>query len=300
MRRGDAPSGDHRGPRIVGPVAADEAPVTPFSAGALELLADADRPGGWLLLLDRIRQSYVDLDHPTYLDFEYVQAFADVLDAMPAGPLAVTHVGGGGCTLVRYVAATRPGSPQIVLEPDEAVTALVRTRLPFARGTRVRIRPVDGRAGVAALGSGSADVVVVDAFVGGRVPADLTTTEFVADVRRVLRPDGIVLMNIADGPPGSYARRVVATVGSAFAHACVIGDAAVLKRRRFGNLVVAGRGGLPLPVEGIVASASRAAFPRRVLAGAELDQWVAGAERLDDAGAMRSPAPPDEAWRVGG
>ena len=47
-----------------------------------------------------------------------MQAFADVLDALPAGPLAVTHVGGGGCTLARYLAATRPGSSQIVLEPD--------------------------------------------------------------------------------------------------------------------------------------------------------------------------------------
>ena len=61
----------------------------------VELLADIDRPGGWLLLMDRIRQSYVDLDDPSYLDFEYVQAFADVIDALPAGPLAVTHVGKG-------------------------------------------------------------------------------------------------------------------------------------------------------------------------------------------------------------
>ena len=107
--------------------------------GVAELLADADRPGGWLLLLDRIRQSYVDLDDPSYLDFEYVQAFADVLDALPPGPLAVTHVGGGGCTMARYVAATRPGSPQIVLEPDAAPDGTrarpARLPLPLARGT---------------------------------------------------------------------------------------------------------------------------------------------------------------------
>src|SRR5690349_20604044 len=109
--------------------------------GRVELLADADRPGGWLLTIDWIRQSYVDLDDPTYLDFENVHAFADVLDALPAGPLAVTHVGGAGCTLARYVAATRPVSPQIGLEPDTAVTELVRARLPLPRGHRIRIRP---------------------------------------------------------------------------------------------------------------------------------------------------------------
>ncbi len=81
-----------------------------FRSGEVELLADADRPGGWLLLTDRIRQSYVDLDDPTYLDFEYVQAFADVIELLPDGPLTMTHVGGAGCTLARYVAARRPGS----------------------------------------------------------------------------------------------------------------------------------------------------------------------------------------------
>ena len=116
---------------MAGPVRIDT-PGEPYHGGQIELLADADRPGGWLLLVDRIRQSYVDLDDPTYLDFEYVQAFADVLGQLPPGPLAVTHVGGGAGTLARYVAATRPRSPQIVLEPDAALTATVRARLPFS------------------------------------------------------------------------------------------------------------------------------------------------------------------------
>ncbi|HLY33857.1 MAG TPA: fused MFS/spermidine synthase, partial [Jatrophihabitantaceae bacterium] len=205
-----------------------------FSSGSAELLADLDRPGGWLLLLDRIRQSYVDLDDPTYLDFEYIQAFADIVDALPAGPLAVTHVGGGAATFARYIAATRPGSPQIVLEPDEALTALVRRRLPFARGARIRVRGVDGRSGVAALGDDSADVLAVDAFLGGRVPAELTTVEFVADVARVLG-DGVVLMNVADGAPGLFVRRMAATLRTAFGHVAVTADPAVLKFRRFGN-----------------------------------------------------------------
>ena len=151
--------------------------------GRVELLADADRPGGWLLTVDRIRQSYVDLDDPTYLDFEYVQAFADVLDALPPGPLAVTHVGGGGCTLARYVAAhparltaARAGAGRGA-DRGRAGAAAVRPH-----GTR--IRPVDGRAGVAQLRDASADVVVVDAFRGGRVTARARD----ARVRRRRRP----------------------------------------------------------------------------------------------------------------
>ncbi|WP_375475038.1 spermidine synthase [uncultured Jatrophihabitans sp.] len=267
--------------------------------GTAELLADAERPGGWVLLVDRIRQSYVDLDDPTYLDFEYSQVCADVLAALPAPPpaaLAVTHVGGGACTLARFIAATRPGSSQIVLEPDTAVTALVRARLPLPRNARIRIRPVGGRAGIGELRDASADVVVLDAFLGGRVPGELTTLEFLTDVARVLRPDGVLLANIADGPPLTYTARVAATMRAALAgrdnSVVAIADPAVLKRRRFGNVVLAAsRASLPLPA--LRAAAARAPFPRSVTS--TLGRGVAP---LRDADAQRSPAPPEDSWRV--
>ena len=276
----------------------DETPHT-FHGGAAELIADADRPGGWLLLVDRIRQSYVDLDDPTYLDFEYVQSFADVLDALAPGRLAVTHVGGGAGTLARYVAATRPGSPQVILEPDVALTELVRARLPFPRGARIRVRPVGGREGVAALRDASADVVVLDAFDGGRVPAELTTVEFFSDVLRVLRPGGVVLANVADGPPLEFSRRLAASVLSVFGSVLVRADPSVLKRRRFGNVVLAASAA-SLPVAEVTRAAASAMFPHQVLTGGALRTFAGSAAPLTDAAPARSPQPPDELWRVGG
>lgn len=259
----------------------------------VELLADADRPGGWLLTVDRIRQSYVDLDDPTYLDFEYLRAMADVLDALPEGPLAVTHIGGGGCTLARYLAATRPGSPQIVLEPDSEVTAVVRAKLPLPPRSRVRVRAIGGRAGIAALRAQSADVVVLDAFVGGRVPDELTTLEFLTDVARVLRTSGVFLANVADGRPLVYSRRLVATVRTLLPHVLVSTDVAVGKGRRFGNVVVAAaRTGLP--VAEVRRAAAAAPFPRSILLGFGRD-----ARLLRDDDPLRSPEPPAELWRVG-
>lgn len=269
-------------------------PARPPVFGVAELLADADRPGGWLLLVDRVRQSYVDLDDPTYLDFEYVQEFADIVDALPPGALAVTHVGGGACTFARYLAAARPGSSQIVLEPDTALTELVRARLPLPRRAGIRIRPVDGRTGIAALGDASADVVVLDAFHGGRVPAELTTREFVADVARVLRPGGVLLANLSDGPPLTYLARVTATIREALPSALLVADPGVLKARRFGNVVVAASRAA-LPVAQIRQAAARAPFPRTVTARAR-----AAAKPLTDEDSMRSPAPPEDTWRVAG
>ncbi len=278
--------------RDFGPYCGDVTRVEPAALGRAELLADADRPAGWLVLIDRVRQSYVDLDDPTYLDFEYVQAFADVLNALPDGPLAVTHVGGAGCTLARYVAVTRPGSPQIVLEPDAALTATIRARLPLPRRARIRIRPVDGRGGIAELADAAADVVVLDAYHGARVPADVTTREFLAEVARVLRPDGVLLANLSDGPPLRYIARVSATVREVLPSLVLVADPAVLKARRFGNIVVAASR-RPLPVAELRRASARAPFPRAVA------RSLGGpAAPLTDADPMRSPAPPEDTWRV--
>ena len=266
-------------------------------SGHAELLADAERPGGWLLLVDRIRQSYVDLDDPTYLDFEYLRNMADVLDARDPGRLAVTHIGGGAFTFARYVAATRPGSPQIVFEPDAALVDFVRARLPLPRGARIRVRLQAGRPGVRSLRDTSADVVVIDAYLGGRVPAELTTREFIADVARVLRRDGVLLANLTDGPPLTYTRRVVATVRTVLPQALLIGPAGVLGKRRYGNLVLVASPA-SLPLRAVRQASASAMFPTRVVAGTLLDALVAGAEPLSDAEPMRSPRPPEEGWRV--
>ncbi len=117
-------------------------------------------------------QSAVDLDDPRRLDFEYVQHLALCVDSLaPDGTLRVTHVGGAGLTLPRWVQATRPGSPQVVLEPDAALTEAVRRELPLPRGHRIRVRPLDGVAGVAGLRDASADVVVVGFGVAGAAAA---------------------------------------------------------------------------------------------------------------------------------
>src|SRR3954470_12193263 len=146
---------------------------TPVAGGTAELLADADRDGSWVLLVDDTPQSHVDLDDPTHLEFEYVRRIGHVLDlaADEGRPLDVVHLGGGALTLPRYVATTRPGSRQRVVELDERLTDLVRTHLPLPRNARIRVRAGDARAGLEALRDGSADVVITDVFAGARTPA---------------------------------------------------------------------------------------------------------------------------------
>src|SRR6478736_5687239 len=127
------------------------------AGGLVEIVGDLDRPGAWMLLTGGVPQSHVDLDDPLHLEFEYMRWLGHLIGlAAPAGePLRVLHLGGGGLTLARYVAATRPGSCQLAVESDAALVELVRRRLPLGqrgrragggRAGRVRIRVADARA----------------------------------------------------------------------------------------------------------------------------------------------------------
>lgn len=292
---------------------------------------EPDGQGGWTVMLDGQPQSHVDLADPGLVTFEYVQHFclaiASCSPAAPA-PLRVTHVGGAGLTLARWVQHTRPGSPQIVLEPDSALSAAVRERLPLPRGHRIRVRPVDGRTGVDALGSASADVIVLDAYAAGRVPAELVTPAFLTDVARVLAPGGLLLANLADEPGLRWAARVLATIAAVegMADLAILATHDVLKGRRFGNLVAVASKVGPQPlatptradsatsglassthaghrprldVNALQRAAASAPIPTGVRSGSDLTRLIAGVRTLTDGGAVGSPPPPHPgAWRV--
>ena len=262
--------------------------------GTAVIAPDPDRPGGRLLSVDGTPQSYVDLDDPTHLDFEYVRWLARLLDALaPAGePLQVLHLGGGGCTLARYLAATRPRSGQLVVELDAALVELVRRHLPLPR-TGLRIRTGDAREVLTGLRDARYDVVVGDVFGAARVPAHLTGVEYLEQVARVLRPGGVYAANLPDGPPLRFAREQAATLRAVFGSTTLVGPPQVLRGRRFGNLVLIGSAG-PLPVAELTRQAAADPFPTRVLDHDELGRFAGTARPTRDATAVPSPQPPPD------
>ncbi len=261
------------------------------SGGVAELVPDPDRPSAFTLLVDGAPQSHVDLADPTHVEFEYVRRMAAALDllATPGTALRVLHLGGGALTLPRYVAATRPGSPQRVVEIDGPLVELVRRALPFDPRAKLRVRVGDAREAVHGTRDGGYDLVVLDVFAGARTPAHLASVEFMREIARVLAPGGRLVANVADGPPLRYARAQVATIRAALPEACLVADAAVLRGRRFGNLVVfAGR--TALPIAELTRRAAGDWFPGRV--EVDLDRFTGGAVPVTDADAVPSPEPP--------
>jgi spermidine synthase len=245
------------------------------------------------LLVDGAEQSHVDLDDPAWLEFEYVRRIGHLLDLVaPAGsPSAVLHLGGGALTLARYVAVTRPGSSQRAVEADPSIVDLVRRDLPLPPGTRLRVQVGDARAVLAARRTASRDVVVSDVFAAARTPAACASVEYVTEIARVLRPGGLAVLNVADGPPLAWARAAASAVSELFAHVAVLAPAAVLRGRRFGNLVLAGSAA-PLPEAALRRRLAADPAPARLLTGRDVVRFRAGAAALTDATASDSPAPP--------
>jgi spermidine synthase len=260
--------------------------------GVAELVGDPDRPQGWTLLVDGTAQSHVDLDDPTHLEFEYIRRLGHIIDVIaPAGlPLRAVHLGGGAWTLARYLASTRPGSSQQVVELDGALVDLVGSRLP-ADGLGIDVTVGDARAALSHIPADSLDLLVLDAFSGSRTPAHLTSVEFVAAAAGVLRGGGIYAANVADGGRLDFARAQAAAAAAVLADVALVAAPDVLHGRRFGNLVLLGSD-QELPIEQLTRRVAGDPFPARVLAAAEFTRFVQGAVGPADRLATPSPMPP--------
>jgi spermidine synthase len=177
-----------------------------------------------------------------------------VADAVrPAGaPIDALHVGGGGFTMPRYLAASRPGSRSTVLEIDGGVVALGRQRLGVDGIPDLTVRVGDARTGLAEQPPGAYDLVIGDAFGGLAVPWHLTTREVAAQIRDTLEPNGVYAVNVIDYQPDRFARAEIATLRSVFGHVAMIASPATQAGGAGGNhVLVAGR--QPLPAAGITA-----------------------------------------------
>lgn len=278
--------------------ASAEAVVETVDGGLAELIPDRERPRAWTLLIDGAPQSHVDLDDPAHLGFEYQRRLGHVIDlvAPPGKPVHAVHLGGGAFTLARYAAATRPRSTQQIVERDAPLVQLVRRELPLDPNARIRVRSTDARDGLAKVPDGWADLVIADVFSGARTPAHLTSVEFLADVRRVVKPGGLYAANLADGPPLSHLRGQIATAAAVFPELALVADPTVLRGKRFGNAVLVA-GDRPLPLAELTRRAASDPHPGRVEHGRRLADFTGGAAPVVDAAAVASPAPPPSVFR---
>jgi spermidine synthase len=251
---------------------------TTYSCAIVE--EDPSNPGGRTLILDRVRNSYVDLEDPAHLEFRYVKLIADVIEVeAPRGPLDVVSVGGGGFTLPGYLNATRPGTDNTVLEIDEKLVEIGETELGLDED--VEVVAEDARTSLRRLGTDHAHVVIGDAFSGASVPWHLTTVEFAEEIKRVLRGDGVYVMNVIDYGEREFARSAALTLEQVFEHVALLAPTTYITGSSGGNYILVASS-MGIDVMGIEQAIRSRASPEIGVTGPELDDFIDGAAVLTD------------------
>jgi spermidine synthase len=151
------------------------------------------------LILDNLIHSYVSLDNPLHIEYEYERIYAEVLKWLfqPDSAFKTLSVGGGGYTFPRYMEASYPNAQIEVVEIDPQVTRVVYEHLGLPRATRIKTTNADGRWFVMNC-TNRYDVIFTDAFNDLSIPYHLTTKEFVGQLKSILTDNGIIMSNIID------------------------------------------------------------------------------------------------------
>ncbi|MDV8067664.1 fused MFS/spermidine synthase [Rhodococcus sp. IEGM 1366] len=265
----------------------DDGPVPgvfPIDTGTCELVRDQYSDTGWILQINGVPSSHIDLADPKTLDFEYMRWIAHLVDSErdPKERLRVLHLGGGACSMARYICATYSDARQVVVEIDSALAELVRDWFDLPRAPLLRIRVGEARAVTETLTDSTRDIIIRDVFAGSTTPVPLTTAQFTTHVRRVLAPGGIYLVNCGDTPDLQGSRAEAATIGAQFEHLAIIADPAMLKGRRYGNMIIAGS---DVPIAQSPALAREllgGGVPAHVWGDAEVRKFAASASVRED------------------
>lgn len=271
-------------------------PVILSSGHTAEIEEDQWVPGAIQLVVDGTPQSHVNLRDPSDLFFEYMRRIGHVIDLFrtPGAPISALHLGAGAFSLPRYVEATRPGSRQQVIELETALVDLVREAAPLPKRASIRVRHGDARAVAAKLPAGmhgAMDLIIVDIFSGSQTPAHVSSVEFYELLRPLLAPDGLIVVNAADGKGLPFVRGQLATLSSLFPEVVAIAEPQVLKGRRFGNVVIVASAQPADSLDWLPRLLAGGPHPARMVTGRELAELVGTTKPVTDATAVDSPAP---------
>jgi spermidine synthase len=171
-----------------------------------------------LLVLDHLVHSYVSMDNPKRLVYDYEKMYAEATayKASQNDRLSALMIGGGGYTFPRYMESVYPNSLVHVVEIDPEVTQNAYERLGLDRAAEITTFNEDARTFMARPPTMKYDLVLGDAFNHFSVPYHLTTKEFNDRVHAWLASDGLYIVNIIDGPYGEFIRAYVATMRLTF------------------------------------------------------------------------------------
>lgn len=142
------------------------------------------------------QQSCIYLNDPNTLVFSCTKMLMGALYLKPA-PRKILVIGLGGGNLPSAIQLVLPNTELEIVEIDPAVVRVAKKYFNFQLTSRVHITEEDGRVFVKrAIKKGKKyDMILLDAFDGNYIPKHMLTRQFLAEVKMILVPDGVVAAN---------------------------------------------------------------------------------------------------------
>ena len=142
-------------------------------------------------------ESSVDMKDPLNLVLSYSRLMFSGFLFVPE-PKSILMVGLGAGTCPRVMNHYFPQAKFEVVELDSDVLEVATQYFGFKQNANLKVTVNDGRKGVRLLKRQKRkyDLVMLDAFRGGYIPAHLTTKEFLDDCRALLTPTGALVSNL--------------------------------------------------------------------------------------------------------
>lgn len=151
-----------------------------------------------------VAQSGIYPNQPDQLVFWYTQQIDQMSDTRERHD-NILVLGGGTFTLPRYFANKYPTAQIDVAEIDPQLVDIAREHFYYNDPPNVTIINQDARTYVNQTKQ-RYDLIVVDVYGDTSVPFSFTTREYGNQISRLLRPDGIVAVNMIAGEVGECGR----------------------------------------------------------------------------------------------
>lgn len=167
----------------------------------------------------RSAQSGISLKNPTQLLFEYIQAF-EIYKLFNQNPSRIAIIGGGANIYPFHLGRELPNTTIDTIEIDPALKKITDQYFLKFDKSNVNTINADGRIFVNET-SNKYDVFFIDAFTGTNVPFQLTTLEFVTNLKNTLNQDGLVIANLislSDPSKQKFLESIYTTYSERFAN----------------------------------------------------------------------------------
>ena len=143
------------------------------------------------------RQSCIDLANPKRCALTYTRMMMGGTLFMGPAPKRILVVGLGGGSIPTALREVLPQAEIDTVEIDPAVTRVARRYFGFRDDPKMKVYEIDGRVFVKrAIREGRRyDAILLDAFDHEYIPEHLLTREFLAEVKSLLSPEGVLVGN---------------------------------------------------------------------------------------------------------